>query len=87
MSVEKFQLLHNEPIDNSILNRDFLKVYHQRVANLNDSHQNVEFFFGEIISYHQVGNSYLEFDTTVPSNDNAHFDNDSAIGLTNNGLA
>ena len=29
MNLEVFQLLDNEPFDNSIIKRDFSKVYHQ----------------------------------------------------------
>ena len=47
MSLEDFQLIDNEPIHNSIIKKDFLKVYHQQGANLNDSNQNVAFIFGE----------------------------------------
>ena len=47
MSLEVFQLLDNDPIDNSIIKRDFLKVYHQQGAQLNQSDQNIEFIFGE----------------------------------------
>ena len=46
MSLEDFQLLDIEPFDNSIKKRDFLKVYHQQGAQLNQSDQNIEFFFG-----------------------------------------
>ena len=49
MSFEDFQLLDNEPFDNSIIKRDFSKIYHQQGALLNDPDQNVEFIFGEII--------------------------------------
>ena len=35
MSLEDFQLLDNEPFDNSIKNRDCLKIYHQQGAQLN----------------------------------------------------
>ena len=56
MNLEDFQLLVNEPIDNSIRKRDFTKVYHQSGANLNDSNQNVGFKFGENNNYHQIGN-------------------------------
>ena len=45
MSLEDFQLLDNEAIDNSIIKRDFLKVYHQQGAQLNDPDQNFEFIF------------------------------------------
>ena len=65
MSLEDFQLIDNEPIDNSIVKRDYAKVYHQSGANLNDSNQNVEFIFGENNNYHQIGNAYLEFDITI----------------------
>ena len=47
MSLEDFQSLDNQPLDNSIKKRDFLKVYHQKGAQLNQSDQNVEFIFGE----------------------------------------
>ena len=86
MSLEDFQLLDNEPFDNSIFKRDFLKIY-QQGAQLNQSDQNIEFIFGENNNYHQVGNSYLEFDITVRREDNANFTNNSAIRLTNNGFA
>ena len=56
MSLEDFQLIDNEPIDNSIVKRDYTKVYHQQEANLNDSNQKVEFSFGENNIYHQIGN-------------------------------
>ena len=29
MRLEDFQLIDNEPIDNSIIKRDFIKIYHQ----------------------------------------------------------
>ena len=78
MSLEDFQLLDNEPFDNSIIKRDFLKIYHQG-AQLNQSDQNIEFIFGENNNYHQVGNSYLEFDITVRREDNANFTDNSHI--------
>ena len=88
MSLEDFQLLDNEPFDNSIIKRDFLKVYHQQGAQLNDADQNIEFIFGENNIFHQISNSYLEFDITVRAQNAADaFDEDSPIRLTNNGLA
>ena len=65
MSLEDFQLKHNEPIDNSVLKREYLKVYNQQGASLNDFNHNVEIIFGENNNYHQIGNAYLEFDITV----------------------
>ena len=88
MSLKDFQLLDNEPFDNSIIKRDFLKVYHQQGAQLNDADQNIEFIFGENNNFHQIGNAYLEFDITVRAQNVADaFDEDSPIRLTNNGLA
>ena len=65
MSLEDFQLIDNEPIDDSIVKRDYTKVYHQSGANLNDQNQNVEFMFGESNNYYQIGNAYLEFDIII----------------------
>ena len=87
MSLEDFQLLDNEPFDNSIIKRDFLKNYPQQGAQLNQSDQNIEFIFGENNNYHQVGNSYLEFDITVRREDNDNFTDNSRIRLTNNAFA
>ena len=86
MSLQDFQLLNNEPIDNSIIKRDFTKVYHQSGANLNDSHQTIAFIFGEDNKYHRIGNAYLEFDITV--RDTAgNFTNASVIRLVNKAFA
>ena len=91
MSFEDFQLIDNEPIDNSIVKRDYTKVYHQQGANLNDSNENVEFTFAENNNYHQIGNGYLEFDITIrkvveiPNNPN--FINTDQIRLINYAFA
>ena len=82
MSLEDFQLIDNGTIDNSIIKRYYAKVYHQQGGNLNVSNQNVEFIFGENNNYHQIGNSYLEFDITVRNNA-VNFTNASAIRLVN----
>ena len=86
MSSENFQLIDNEAFDNSIVKRDFMKVYHQQGAQLNDSVQNIKFIFGKNNNYHQIGNAYLEYDITIQPQ-GAGFNNDAAIRLTNNGLA
>ena len=83
MSLQVFQLLYNEPFDNGFVKTDFSKIYHQQGAQSNQSDQKVDFIFGE--NYHQIGNSYLEFDITV-QNPTAVFDDDSRIRLTKNGL-
>ena len=86
MSLEDFQLIDNEPIDDSIVKRDYTKVYHQQGANLNDSNQNVDFIFGENNNYHQIGNGYLEFDITA-RNTAGNFTNMSVKSLVNNAFA
>ena len=35
MSLEDFQWLDNEPLDNSIIKRDFTKIYHRQGDQLN----------------------------------------------------
>ena len=87
MSIEDFQLLDNESIDNSIIKRDFSKVYHQQGAQLNQSDQNIEIIFGENNEYHQIGNGYLEFDITVRKEDTTNFHKYDPIRLVNNAFA
>ena len=87
MSLEDFQLLDNEPIDNSIIKRDFTKLYHRQGDQLNQSDQNIEFIFGENNNYHQIGNAYLEFNITVRKNDTTNFHNDDPVRLVNNAFA
>ena len=87
MSLEDFQLLDNEPIDNSIMKRDFSKICHQQGAQLNHCDQKVEFIFGENNYYHQMANGFLEFDITVRIKVITNFHFDDAIRLVNNGYA
>ena len=86
MNIEDFQLLDKETFDNSITKREFLKVYHQQGAQLNQSDQNNDLIFGENNNYHQIGNAYLEFNTTVRINDTTNFHNDDPVRLVNNGF-
>ena len=87
MSSEDFRLLDNEPFDNSIIKRDFTKVNLQQGAQLNQSDQHIEFTIGEDNHYHQIGNSYLEFDITVRRKNNADFGNNNPVRMTNNAFA
>ena len=87
MSLEDFQLLDNEPFDNSIIKRDFTKNYHQQGSQLNQSDQNIEFIFGENKNYRQIGNGYLEFNITVRKNDTTNFPIEDPSLLVNNGYA
>ena len=91
MSFKDIQLKDNEIFDNSITKRDFLKIYHQQAANLNDFDQIIEIMVGEIINYHQVGNAYLQYEMKIEKNvanaaDRFRVDAD-AIGLVNNAFA
>ena len=87
MSLEDFQLLDNEPLDNSIIKRDFTKIYHRQGDQLNQSDQNIEFIFGENNNHHQIGNAFLEFNITVRKNDDTNFHYDDPVRLVNNGFA
>ena len=87
MSLEDFQLLDNEPLDNSIIKRDFTKLYHRQGDQLNQSDQNIEFNFGEISNYHQIGNAYLELNITVRKHDTTNFHNVDPVRLVNNRFA
>ena len=86
MSLEDFQLLDNEPIDDSIKKSVFLKVHHHQGAQLNQSDQNNNFIFGENNNYHQIGNAYLEFDITVRKTYTTNFHNEDPIRLVNDGF-
>ena len=84
MSLEDFQLLDNEPLDNSIIKRDFTKLYHRQG---DQSDQNIEFIFGENNNYHQIGSAYSEFNIKVRKNDTTNFHDDDPVRLVNNGFA
>ena len=62
-----------------MIKTDFTKFYHQQGARVNQSDQNIEFIFGEINNYHQVGNGYLEFNITVRKNDTRNFHREDPI--------
>ena len=81
------QLLGNGLIHNSRIKREFLKVYNQQVAQLNQSDRNIEIIFGENNDYHQLGKSYPDFDITVRKNDNTSFHYDDPVRLLNDGFA
>ena len=87
MSLEDFPLLDNEPLDNSIIKRDFTRIYHRQGDQLNQSDQNIDIIFSENNNYHQIGNAYLEFNNTVRRNDDTNFHYDDLVRLVNNGFA
>ena len=77
MSAEDFQLINASKIDDSIIKRDFIKIYHQSGANVDAENSQIKFYFGENHNFIQVGNGYLEFDIRVRKADGTAF----AIGL------
>ena len=83
MSIEDFQLIDDIEIENSIIKRDFTKIYHQQGAQLNDPDQNVEFIFGENGNYYKVGDSYLQYDITIRNGDDSNFNYTAVIRLVN----
>ena len=87
MNLEDFQLLDNEPLDNSIIKRDFTKIYHRQGDQLYQSDQNIEFIFGENNNYYQIGNAYLEFNITVRKHKTTNFHMDDPVRLRNKGFA
>ena len=87
MSLEDNQLLNIEPIDNSIIKRDFTKIYYRQGDQLNQSDQNIEFVFDENNKYHQIGNAYLVFNITVRKNDDTNFHFDDPVRLVKNEFA
>ena len=99
MSLEDFEIKNNKTIDDWIIQRDFIIVYHQQGADLNRAEQNDEFFFGENNEYHQIGNAYFQNDKTIskialpivdgdpPNPPDLDFNNGDRIKLVNNAFA
>ena len=87
MSAEDFQLIDDLKIDDSIIKRDFIKIYHQHGAEVNNENQNIKFYFGENLNYIQIGNAYLEIDILVRKADRTNFTDADEIRLVNNALA
>ena len=65
MSAEDFQLKNIEIIDDSIIKRDFIKIYHQSAANVDAENSQIKFYFGENHNFIEVGKGYLEFDIRI----------------------
>ena len=58
MSAVDFQIVDDEKNDDSIIKRDFLKIYHQYGADVNNKNSNIKFSFGENHNFIQVANGY-----------------------------
>ena len=54
---------------------------------MNNPDQNIDFFWGENNNYHQVGNSYLQYNITVRNGDDCNFDDANVTRLVNNAFA
>ena len=94
MSAEDFQLIDDEKIDDSIIKRDFIKIYHQSGANVDAENSQIKFYFGENHNFIQVGNGYLELDIRIRRDDGNAFrvrvndgDPNDLIRLVNNAFA
>ena len=94
MSANDFQLIDDEKIDDSIIKRDFIKIYHQSGANVDAENSQIKFYFGENHNFIQVGNGYLEFDIRIRRDDGNAFrvpvnvgDPNDIIRLVNNAFA
>ena len=87
MSAEDFQLIDDEKIDDSIIKRDFIKIYHQSGANVNSENLQIKFHFGENHNFIQLGNGYLEFDIRVRLDNDNNFGDANVIRLINSALA
>ena len=87
MSAEDFQMIDDSKNDDSIIKRDFIKIYHQHSAEVNNENQNIKFYSGENLNYIQIGNAYLKLDILVRKADGTNFANADNIRFVNNGLA
>ena len=76
-----------QKIDDSIIKRDFIKIYHQHGAEVNIENQNIKFYFGENFIYIQLVNACLEIDMLVRKADATNFTIADNIRLVNHALA
>ena len=68
MSAENFHLLDEKIFDNSILKRNFCKIFHQQEVNLNDFDKNIHFIFGENEKNYQIFIAYFQIDLSLKKN-------------------
>ena len=74
-------------IDDSFINCEFIKIYHQPGANVNSESSNIKFCFGENHNFIQVCNGYLENDINIRKADKTNFADVDVIRLVNNAFA
>ena len=73
MSAEDFQLIDDSKTDDSIIKRDFIKIFHESGANVGAENSEIKFYFEESHNFIQIGNGYLEFDIRVTRSDGDPF--------------
>ena len=56
MNLEDFQIIYDILIDNSIIQLEYLEVYHQQGTQLIDGNQGIDFLFDLNSNYNQIGN-------------------------------
>ena len=62
MHAEDFQLIGNSTIDDSNIERDCMKIYHQNSSEVTVENQNNMFYFGKNPTYVQIGYGYIKHD-------------------------
>ena len=83
MIVEVFELITNTTIIASIIKRDFARIYHQNVAQVDDWNQIIKFFFGENLKYIQIGKLSPDIEIVVKKADRPTFTDADGIRYAN----
>ena len=65
MTADIIQLIDDTTVDDSIVETDFLKIFHQHGAQVDDKNENIKFCFRDNLNYIQIGNSYFEVEIVV----------------------
>ena len=63
--LQNFHLKDDTTIDDSIIKRDFVEMYHQLGVWENDENQTFKFCFAGKLSFKQIGNAYVEWEIEV----------------------
>ena len=65
MSSEDFQLIDVTTIVDLVMKRDFVKIYHQHGAQVDNETEKITLYFREGPKYIQFGNSFVETEIIV----------------------
>ena len=91
MSAEDFKLIGGTKIDDSLIKRDFIKIYHQSGVDVNNETSNIKYSFGESHTFIKTGNGFSEFDIKVKKDNKDNFSINAPghdiIRLVNNAFA